>query len=202
MACGATLKRSLEFDPLHSPGQTTPKRRRCMPMTLSPSTPPTKCHQINPSPFGEVGPKLTSGKQMALALRQCDWSVWSVVDFSARWHVQNQNRSSDRGLEKYDIIIMRWKLNWRMVLNSICCEWQSVNRPKCSNQGQHSHCILKQWVNFIKCVPHFPGTNLNFWGTAYTTEYSARFGVKKTPLQGRSGPTAHFELLAHFSYSQ
>lgn len=61
MACGATLKRSLEFDPLHSPSQTTPKRRRCMPMTLSPSTPPTKQHQIQPSPFGEVGPKLSSG---------------------------------------------------------------------------------------------------------------------------------------------
>ena len=62
MACGATLKRSLDFDPLHSPGQTTPKRRRCMPMTLSPSTPPTKQHQIQPSPFGEVGPKLSSGR--------------------------------------------------------------------------------------------------------------------------------------------
>lgn len=32
-----------------------------MPMTLSPSTPPTKQHQIQPSPFGEVGPKLSSG---------------------------------------------------------------------------------------------------------------------------------------------
>lgn len=62
MACGATLKRSLEFDPLHSPSQTTPKRRRCMPMTLSPSTPPTKQHQLQPSPFGEVGPKLSSGR--------------------------------------------------------------------------------------------------------------------------------------------
>ncbi|KAK3098074.1 hypothetical protein FSP39_015915 [Pinctada imbricata] len=69
MACGATMKRSLEFDPVHSPGQTTPKRRRCMPMTLSPSTPPTKQHQINPSPFGEVAPKLTSDR-IATALGQ------------------------------------------------------------------------------------------------------------------------------------
>ena len=59
MACGATLKRSLDFDPLHSPGQTTPKRRRCMPMTLSPSTPPTKNAQS--SPFNDVIPKLSSG---------------------------------------------------------------------------------------------------------------------------------------------
>lgn len=58
MACGATLKRSLDFDPLHSPGQTTPKRRRCMPMTLSPSTPPTR--SIQNSPFSDVIPKLSS----------------------------------------------------------------------------------------------------------------------------------------------
>ncbi|CAE1295016.1 Akirin-2,Akirin-1,Uncharacterized protein C1orf108 homolog A,Uncharacterized protein C1orf108 homolog B [Acanthosepion pharaonis] len=59
MACGATLKRSLEFDPLHSPSQNTPKRRRCMPMTLSPSTPPTRPEQTEPSPFDNVLPKLT-----------------------------------------------------------------------------------------------------------------------------------------------
>jgi len=58
MACGATLKRSLDFDPLHSPGQTTPKRRRCTPMNITPSTPP---RSAPPSPFGEVNPKLTSG---------------------------------------------------------------------------------------------------------------------------------------------
>lgn len=62
MACGATLKRSLEFDPLHSPSQNTPKRRRCMPMTLSPSTPPTRPEQTEPSPFDNVLPKLTQGK--------------------------------------------------------------------------------------------------------------------------------------------
>ncbi|KAL3881584.1 hypothetical protein ACJMK2_028005 [Sinanodonta woodiana] len=57
MACGATLKRSIEFDPLHSPGQGTPKRRRCMPMTLSPSTPPPRSQQN--SAFGEISQKLT-----------------------------------------------------------------------------------------------------------------------------------------------
>ena len=67
MACGATLslKRSLEFDPLHSPShQRSPKRRRCMPMTLSPSTPPVKQQHTNPSPFQDVGPKLSSGKPL------------------------------------------------------------------------------------------------------------------------------------------
>ncbi|KAK2154662.1 hypothetical protein LSH36_261g02016 [Paralvinella palmiformis] len=59
MACGATLslKRSLEFDPLHSPSSRSPKRRRCMPMTLSPSATKQQC---NPSPFSDVTPKLTS----------------------------------------------------------------------------------------------------------------------------------------------
>lgn len=65
MACGATLslKRSLEFDPLHSPAHShSPKRRRCMPMTMSPSVPPAK-NQI-PSPFTEATPKL-SGEHIA-----------------------------------------------------------------------------------------------------------------------------------------
>jgi len=58
MACGATLKRSLDFDPLHSPGQCSPKRRRCIPMNVAPTTPPAKVHRN--SPFGEVSPKLSS----------------------------------------------------------------------------------------------------------------------------------------------
>jgi len=32
MACGATLKRSLEFDPVHSPGRSP--KRLCMPKDL------------------------------------------------------------------------------------------------------------------------------------------------------------------------
>lgn len=58
MAC-ATLKRSLDFDPLHT-SPRSPKRRRCIPMTQSPLTPPTKIHQVNPSPFGNVSPKVKS----------------------------------------------------------------------------------------------------------------------------------------------
>lgn len=60
MACGATLKRPLEFDPLHSPSQSGQiKRRRCMPITMSQTPPPTKLHQLTPSPFTEVTPKLS-----------------------------------------------------------------------------------------------------------------------------------------------
>ncbi|GAB6032666.1 hypothetical protein CHUAL_011543 [Chamberlinius hualienensis] len=57
MAC-ATLKRTHDFDPLYSPSRTT-KRRRCIPMTMPSSPPPTKAHELNPSPFGEISPKLT-----------------------------------------------------------------------------------------------------------------------------------------------
>ncbi|XP_078001554.1 akirin-2-like [Glandiceps talaboti] len=57
MACGATLKRTLDFDPLHSPSPS-PKRRRCVPL-IPPTTPQTKQHQLEPSPFGQISPKLT-----------------------------------------------------------------------------------------------------------------------------------------------
>ncbi|CAB1330649.1 unnamed protein product [Coregonus sp. 'balchen'] len=55
MACGATLKRTMEFDPLMSP--TSPKRRRCIP--VSPSS-PRKYLRMEPSPFGEVSSRLSA----------------------------------------------------------------------------------------------------------------------------------------------
>ena len=63
MACGITLsvKRSLEYDPVHSPVHPSPKRR-CVPLTMSPSAPPTKCYELSPSPFAAATPKITAGK--------------------------------------------------------------------------------------------------------------------------------------------
>lgn len=63
MACGATLslKRSLEYDPVHSPHHASPKRR-CVPMTMSPVAPPTK----SPSPFVAATPRITSGLPLML----------------------------------------------------------------------------------------------------------------------------------------
>lgn len=49
-----------------------------MPVTLSPSTPPTKQHQIQPSPFGEVGPKLSSGIGRRHNIFYC---IHSVMEF-------------------------------------------------------------------------------------------------------------------------
>lgn len=57
MACGATLKRSLDFDPLMN--QASPKRRRCAPM-VSPVSSPQKYLRLEPSPFGEVSSRLTT----------------------------------------------------------------------------------------------------------------------------------------------
>ncbi|XP_072357341.1 akirin-1 isoform X1 [Scyliorhinus torazame] len=54
MACGATLKRSVEFDALLSPQSQSPKRRRCMPLTGpgagAPS--PQKYLKSEPAAFG------------------------------------------------------------------------------------------------------------------------------------------------------
>ncbi|XP_077264091.1 akirin [Temnothorax americanus] len=68
MAC-ATLKRSLEFDPVHSHGRPS-KRRRCMPMSCaspgaSASSPRGGPLPQKPSPFGEIASKLTPEKMAA-----------------------------------------------------------------------------------------------------------------------------------------
>ncbi|KAH0953918.1 hypothetical protein HN011_004256 [Eciton burchellii] len=68
MAC-ATLKRSLEFDPVHSHGRPS-KRRRCMPMSCaspgtSASSPCNSALSQKSSPFGEIANKLTPEKMAA-----------------------------------------------------------------------------------------------------------------------------------------
>ncbi|KAM6915506.1 akirin-2 [Xenentodon cancila] len=57
MACGATLKRTLDFDPLMS--QASPKRRRCAPLA-SPVSSPQKYLRLEPSPFGDVSSRLST----------------------------------------------------------------------------------------------------------------------------------------------
>ncbi|XP_014251172.1 akirin-2 [Cimex lectularius] len=68
MAC-ATLKRSLDFDPVHSHGRPS-KRQRCVPMNVSPSSsPPTTRNDYGPSPFAELCPKMTP-EMMAAGIRE------------------------------------------------------------------------------------------------------------------------------------
>lgn len=69
MAC-ATLKRSLDFDPVHGHGRPS-KRQRCVPMCVSPSSSPptTRNESISPSPFSDICPKLTP-EMMAAGIRE------------------------------------------------------------------------------------------------------------------------------------
>ncbi|KAJ3612747.1 hypothetical protein NHX12_019005 [Muraenolepis orangiensis] len=63
MACGATLKRRVDFDPLMSP--VSPKRRRCVhgvspSQSCSSSSSPRKYLRMEPSPFGESSSRFTA----------------------------------------------------------------------------------------------------------------------------------------------
>uniref|UniRef100_A0A3B5B0I7 Akirin 1 n=1 Tax=Stegastes partitus TaxID=144197 RepID=A0A3B5B0I7_9TELE len=64
MACGATLKRSMEFEALLSP--QSPKRRRCNPLPGTPSTPPA--HSMSPPAIG--GEHRLTPEQIFQNLRQ------------------------------------------------------------------------------------------------------------------------------------
>nr|XP_033794332.1 akirin-2-like [Geotrypetes seraphini] len=72
MACGATLKRTLEFDPLLS--QASPKRRRCTPLSApsaaaAAASSPQKSLRLEPSPFGDVASRLTA-EQILYSIKQ------------------------------------------------------------------------------------------------------------------------------------
>nr|XP_033792249.1 akirin-2-like [Geotrypetes seraphini] len=73
MACGATLKRTLEFDPLLS--QASPKRRRCAPLSApsaaaaAAASSPQKSLRLEPSPFGDVASRLTA-EQILYSIKQ------------------------------------------------------------------------------------------------------------------------------------
>ncbi|XP_060790555.1 akirin-2-like [Neoarius graeffei] len=56
MACGATLKRTMDFDPLLNPGSS--KRRRCAP--VSQSSAPRSYLRHEPSPFSQISVSLTT----------------------------------------------------------------------------------------------------------------------------------------------
>ncbi|XP_062862908.1 akirin-2-like [Trichomycterus rosablanca] len=58
MACGATLKRSMDFDPLLSPSSS--KRRRCAPVSSSSSSSPRNSLRHEPSPFTQLSVSLTT----------------------------------------------------------------------------------------------------------------------------------------------
>ncbi|XP_071763071.1 akirin-2 [Centroberyx gerrardi] len=70
MACGATLKRTMDFDPLMSPN--SPKRRRCAPImsTVASTSSPQKYLRMEPSPFGEVVSSRLTTEQILHNIKQ------------------------------------------------------------------------------------------------------------------------------------
>jgi len=79
MAC-ATLKRSLELDPLYTPRPT--KRRRCIPVTPSPTIHPVR--DVPHSPFSEISSRLTK-----------DSIVSSIREEMKRFHRRRQLHFED-----------------------------------------------------------------------------------------------------------
>uniref|UniRef100_A0A673KT83 Akirin-1-like n=1 Tax=Sinocyclocheilus rhinocerous TaxID=307959 RepID=A0A673KT83_9TELE len=79
MACGATLKRSMEFEALLSP--QSPKRRRCNPLPGTPTTPsPQRC-SLRPStesPAHSMSPQSMGGEHRLTPANCC----FSLIDFS------------------------------------------------------------------------------------------------------------------------
>ncbi|XP_054018546.1 akirin-2 [Melanerpes formicivorus] len=95
MACGATLKRTLDFDPLLSPA--SPKRRRCAPLSTPASAAasssfaaasPQKYLRMEPSPFGEVSSRLTT-EQILYNIKQ------EYKRMQKRRHLENTFQQTD-----------------------------------------------------------------------------------------------------------
>ncbi|KAJ8373433.1 hypothetical protein SKAU_G00040130 [Synaphobranchus kaupii] len=73
MACGATLKRSMEFEALLSP--QSPKRRRCNPLPGTPGTPsPQRCNLRPPtdSPSHSMSPQSMGGEHRLTPALSCE----------------------------------------------------------------------------------------------------------------------------------
>lgn len=97
MAC-ATLKRSLDFDPVHSHGRPS-KRQRCVPMCVSPSSsPPTTRNDSSPSPFADICPKMTP-EMMAAGIREEIRRLYRrrQLHFNPHQEVQGDSSSDSAG---------------------------------------------------------------------------------------------------------
>ncbi|ROL44007.1 Akirin-2 [Anabarilius grahami] len=89
MACGATLKRTMDFDPLMNPA--SPKRRRCAPLSPSSSgASPQKYLRMEPSPFGRVSSALTT-EQILSNIKQ------EYKRMQKRRHLESSFQQSDSG---------------------------------------------------------------------------------------------------------
>ena len=75
MACGATLKRSLEFDPVHSPGGISPKRMCFAKDIMSPiSQSKHRTENVHNPVFTEAAHKFVNGESSCFVDRNVECS--------------------------------------------------------------------------------------------------------------------------------
>ncbi|CAB1350829.1 unnamed protein product [Coregonus sp. 'balchen'] len=96
MACGATLKRSMEFEALHSP--QSPKRRRCNPLPGTPVTlSPKRCNLLSDTGDSSMSPQSTCGGEHRLTPEQIVHNLRQEYSrYQRRWQLEggfNQSES-------------------------------------------------------------------------------------------------------------
>lgn len=124
MACGATLKRTMDFDPLMSP--TSPKRRRCIPVSTSSST-PRKYLSMEPSPFGEFSSTLSAGKAPGVAHPACGGHRRA-----RQQHVVSdcEEGKGEKVLTTAEMCVWRSSVPPEQILHSIKQEYKRIQKRK------------------------------------------------------------------------
>jgi len=130
MAC-ATLKRSLDFDPVHNHVNPT-KRQRCAPMVISPSSsPPASRNEVSHSVFSGVCPRMSPGEYRSFEIENsCYYFMKRFLSYTTyQW--QSHERIDPRSFLSLKHIILD-----SLLLNH--------NRDKLRNifQLYHEHEVL------------------------------------------------------------
>lgn len=123
MACGATLKRTMDFDPLMSP--TSPKRRRCIPVSTSSSS-PRKYLSMEPSPFGEFSSTLSAGNAANVTNSACLGQPGAL----ATCCVGLQRRNTWESLTTVQMCVLRSYVPLEQILHSIKQEYKRIQKRK------------------------------------------------------------------------
>lgn len=191
MACGATLKRTMDFDPLMSP--TSPKRRRCIPVSTSSSS-PRKYLSMEPSPFGEFSSTLSAGNATKCHKFGLLWSQPGALPTCC---VRLQRGNTWESLTTVQMCVLRSFVPPEQILHSIKQEYKRIQKrkhldggylqsecsysPESPSQSSSMHISsmsgwlphnVQQWVsqNFIQCQIHWLYIYIYFW-FVYTQEH-------------------------------
>uniref|UniRef100_A0A8C7TCQ9 Akirin 1 n=1 Tax=Oncorhynchus mykiss TaxID=8022 RepID=A0A8C7TCQ9_ONCMY len=98
MACGATLKRSMEFEALLSP--QSPKRRRCNALPGAPSTPsPQRCNLRPPvdCPSHSMSPPTMGGEHRLTPGKKCEGKIKQIFQNIRQEYSRYQRRRQLEG---------------------------------------------------------------------------------------------------------